>query len=113
MMWAGLRLRRGADEMPLWHWIERGTADRYRELAWELVERYVHRPEVWDPRAKRYRRASSYRVVTTQTTRAAYTGRLKPQPFVIPAIEAGTDEVIDVLEREILAELEATWRASK
>lgn len=93
----GLVIKRGNRRMELnedsywWHWIEFGTAERYRALGWDSVDGQVSRKEVWDDRAKKFRRATRYKKIRAVAKAKAYTGRIKPQPFVRPAIESARD----------------------
>lgn len=104
---AQARARQGAF---FWRWIEFGTAKRTRQVAWEFDLQEVERGKVWDPRAGRYRRATSYSRIVRRTTRGAYTGFIKPQPFVRPAIEAATDAAAEKLEETLRAHVGEAFR---
>lgn len=93
---------------PYWyHWIDQGTAERERRVGTERIysETTVERGEVWDERAGRWRRATSYTRTRSRAARTAKTGRIKAQPFIEPAIERAKVEAaqrIGDIARELL-----------
>lgn len=113
MVWGRLRMR--MEGVPIWYWIEKGTAERHRVLESEFDLVMVNRRSFLDSRSKtgKFRRATTYAAIVRRAKRTARTGRMKAQPFIGPALQAAGDEVIQTLEREVLVELEAAWRGSK
>jgi len=109
------RVRMRHPGKPIWLWIEKGTQDRYRVVKREFDFITVHRGSFLDPRSKtgKYRRATTYRMMVLRPTWKAYTGRMKEQPFVRPAIEAGTDEAIAAFRKALRIQIDKAWRASK
>lgn len=96
-LYFGVKIRTPRTRDPSWraesglpwyyHLIESGTKERHREVSREYDLVKVHRPEVYDPRGQKYRRATSYTRMTPIKTMAS-TGRMKAQPFIQPAIDS-------------------------
>lgn len=115
--WGNLlgRVRMVHPSKPFWLWLEKGTADRYRVVESEFDLITIRRRAFKDSRSKtgKWRKATEYKAIVRRAKRTAYTGKIKAQPFVRPAVEAARDEAIRALDAELRKQVDRAWQRSK
>lgn len=98
-----------------YHLFEFGTAPRFRKVAWhfDMASSTVDRGEVWDERGRKSRRSTSYRTsrIKTVVDRRAYTGQIKPQPFIRPAVKQGANEAANAVVQAARAKMHEALKA--
>lgn len=105
--WGNLlgRVRMVHPSKPFWLWLEKGTADRYRVVESEL--------DLITIRRRVFKKDTEYKAIVRRAKRTAYTGKIKAQPFVKPAVEAARDEAIRALDAELRKQVDRAWQRSK